>query len=182
MLHVLSLSLTLLAFGDQTWKDKQIGEWTEEDARQVLADSPWVVKVTAEGAPVVLTLRWESALPIRAAQLKSRDAVTTSIGEKHYAVAVYGLPGKYVVGDSKSEIEQLKRQAVIKREGKKDIRPSAVQLVELHSGPVILYLFPRSAEITRQDGRIEFSAQIGKLRLSQFFAVDEMSYRGKLEL
>lgn len=33
-------------FAAETWKTKQVAEWTEDDAKQVLADSPWVKKFT----------------------------------------------------------------------------------------------------------------------------------------
>ena len=47
---------------------------------------------------------------------------------------------------------------------------------------MVVYLFPRSNEITRQDKRIEFDAKIGKLRFTQSFFVDDMMYQGKLEM
>jgi hypothetical protein len=47
---------------------------------------------------------------------------------------------------------------------------------------VIIYLFPRSAEITARDNRMEFDAKIGRLELKQAFYVDEMNFQGKLEL
>src|SRR5579875_1226249 len=43
----LCLSLCLFAADEQGWKDKQVPDWTDEDAKQVLADSPWVKTVTA---------------------------------------------------------------------------------------------------------------------------------------
>jgi len=54
--------------------------------------------------------------------------------------------------------------------------------LQREGGPVVVYLFPRSHEITRQDKRIEFEAQIGRLRFSQSFYADDMNYQGKLEL
>ena len=40
-LYLLAVSTALFATADQPWKDKQVAEWNEEDARQVLNDSPW---------------------------------------------------------------------------------------------------------------------------------------------
>ena len=45
-LIVLPVALALLAAVDQPWKDKRIAEWTEDDAKLVLADSPWAKSVT----------------------------------------------------------------------------------------------------------------------------------------
>lgn len=43
---LVSVSVALLAAGEQPWKDKQISEWSEADAKQVLTDSPWARPVT----------------------------------------------------------------------------------------------------------------------------------------
>src|SRR5450755_2998489 len=92
-----------LTAADEAWKNKQFPEWTEDDAKELLKDSPWVktvaatlvkpsgkdVQVTtgfgrrkhretsdttapASAKPPMLRLRWESALPVREAELKAR--------------------------------------------------------------------------------------------------------------
>lgn len=132
--------------------------------------------------PPVLRLRWESALPVRAAELKAHEANAPTLDADHYAIAVYDTPDRMVTGDSQSLASQLKKQAVIKRGGKPDLKPSSVDVLQRQDGPVIVYLFPRSKEITRQDKRLEFDAKIGKLRFVQSFYVDDMVYQGKLEL
>lgn len=223
---------------DEPWKDRDAAQWTEEDARQVITDSPWAKTVLPElvrsandgsrrgggggrgggigiggigiGLPGIggvgrrggggypqpqgggrpgddstapnLTVRWESALPVQQAELKAHIAGTPEIDESHYAIAIYGLPGRMANGDSKSMADTLKKQAVIKREGKKDLKPTSVEVLRGEDGPVILYLFPRSAEIVKDDRRIEFDAQIDKLKFEQAFYTDEMLYHGKLEL
>jgi hypothetical protein len=40
------LPVALLVAADPNWKDKELSSWTEDDAKQVLADSPWVKSVT----------------------------------------------------------------------------------------------------------------------------------------
>jgi hypothetical protein len=248
---LLPLSLALLAAGDQTWKDKQIAEWTEDDARQVLTDSPWAKPVTPtmsrsrseddrragggmgrgggigiggislgipglggigraggmggsrrgggypgggqpgntgdNGAgrgeePPVLTLRWESALPVRTAELKVRETGAPTVDESHYAIAVYGVRRTAAVGDSKASEEELKKGAALRRDGKKDLKPSSVVVLQREDGPVIVYLFPRAKELTRQDKRVEFDARVGQLQFTQSFYLDDMTYAGKLEL
>jgi hypothetical protein len=233
------------------WKDKQIPDWTDADAKQLLADSPWAKSVTptsdkplekkptqsgarkrfgiggfgigrrgASSDPAssdstsssssstssssssqgsgatssssnqasadqplpTLRLRWESALPVREAELKSRDTGALAVDENHYAIAVYGIPTKTVKDDSKKFAEQLKAQAAIKRDGKEDIKPSSVEIRVREDGPVILYLFPRTEEITWRDHEIEFSAQVGPLKFKQSFQSDDMRFHGTLEL
>jgi hypothetical protein len=132
--------------------------------------------------PPALTLRWESALPVRSAELIVHDENAPILDESHYAIAVYGVPSRMAEADSRNLVDALKKQAAIKREGKKDLKPSSVKVIQKDSGPVIVYLFPRSTEITRGDKRIEFDAQVGRLEIAQSFYVDEMIYQGKLEL
>jgi hypothetical protein len=104
------------------------------------------------------------------------------LDEKSYAITVYGVPSRMADAGSRTLVDDLKKQAAIKREGKKDLKPSSVKVLQKETGPVIVFLFPRSTEITRGDKRIEFDAQIGRLEIAQSFYVDEMIYQGKLEL
>ncbi len=253
-LSLLTLSVALAAAGSQAWKDKRIAEWTEDDAKEVMTESPWAKTVTPSmsgngnvsngpqrsgggmgrgggigvggigiglpgmggmgrrggmgggsprgggyppggqprgtddgrgsdpGSSPTLTVRWESALPIRVAELITHTLSPDSSDEGHYAIGVYGLPSRMVTTDSRTLAAQLKGQASLKRDGKKDLKPSRVDVLDLESGPVIIYLFPRSAEITARDNRLEFDAKIGRLELKQAFYVDEMTFQGKLEL
>ena len=246
------ISLLLFAQEQPAWKNKQIPEWTQDDAQQLLSDSPWAKTITPSvnrtendgqpgqgggrrsgigigvpgiggigggrrgggypgggypgggypdggypgggrsrrtddgGAnssqPVSLKLRWESALPVREAELKNRDTTAPTVDDGHYAIAVYGVPNRMANGDSKSLGGQLKKAAVIKRDGKKDLKPSSVEVLQYADGPVIVYLFPRSEEITRQDRRVGFEAKIGRMEFTQFFYTEDMVYQNKLEL
>jgi hypothetical protein len=231
---LLPLFLAMLAVGqdEPAWKAKQIPEWTENDAKDVLANSPWVKTFTPTmkqeqqnsgsrrgmgglggigiGIPGMggmgrrggggypggggqsrrsddneapkVTLRWESAMPVRTAELKVHDNDAPTLDEKHYAVAVYGIPDHMLVGDTKKLQDQLKGKASIKRDGKKDFKPSSVEVLERPDGPVVVYMFPMTTEITKQDHRFEFDADIGRLELTQSFFTDDMVWQGKLEL
>src|SRR6185295_12542498 len=44
-LSLLPISVVLVFAADQAWKDKRIPEWNEDDAKQVLTDSPWAKTV-----------------------------------------------------------------------------------------------------------------------------------------
>jgi hypothetical protein len=240
ILYVITLSGALLAAEGQAWKDKPVGEWSEDDTKQILSDSPWAKSVQPEidrtnnagrsrrgmgrgggigiggigiGLPgggmgrrggmgypgggnpnpnggsgtdqpqaPPLKLRWESALPIREAELKARETNAPAVDEGHYAVAVYGVPDRMLNQDEKTLSGTLKKEAVIKRDGKKDLKPSSVEVLRREDGNVLLYLFPRSTEISKNDKHLEFNAKIVRLKLSQPFDVEQMNYRGKLEL
>jgi len=221
---------------DPVWKSKPAAQWTEEDAKQILAASPWAKEIRAvitrrltedqlreagqmgqprgignEGvdpkgsgpkvSPNVFTglggddrslrslsqfitvqLRWESALPVRLAELKSHELEPPTLEGDGYRIAVYGIPGGNFKGDPKQLGEPLKNLAALKREGKKDVRPVRVEVFQREKGMVVVYLFPLSAEITRKDQRIQFDAQIGRIVFAQNFELSEMEFMGKLEL
>jgi hypothetical protein len=141
----------LLLAADPAWKTKSIRDWTEEDAKQILTDSPWTLSVRSavmplesesarrEGGnmgqpqgvgykgvdnttdaqklakvmsgnfavappigPVVVRVRWESALPVRAAELKAHEVEPPTLEGDGYQIAVYGLPGTYFKGGPKT--------------------------------------------------------------------------------
>jgi hypothetical protein len=230
---LISCSAILLIAAEPVWKDKPIANWTEQDAQQVLGDSPWAKTVVAgiarrrsedelrEGgqmgqqrgvgydgvedrkrplseaignplivgktppstAPTIrLLVRWESALPVRAAELKAHEAEPPTLSDDGYSIAVYGVPASYAKGDPTSLGKPLKEMAVLRRDGKKDVQPSSAEVFQLENSVVVVYQFPLSAEISKKDGVIEFSALIGRLQVSQHFLVEEMQFQGKLEL
>ena len=139
---------------------------------------------TNQTPPPPLKIRWESALPVREAELRARDTNAPTIGEDHYAIAVYGVPNRLVNADSKSFTDELKKYAALKRDGKKDLKPSSVEILQRDDGPVILYQFPhlKDKEITAQDRRVEFDGKIGRLQFTQSFYTEDMVYQNKLEL
>lgn len=128
----------------------------------------------AEAQP--FNMRWESALPIREAELKARETTAPAVDENHYAIAIYGLSNKY----AKESPEHLKNQATLKRDGQKDLKPSSVDVIPREDGVVVVFFFPRSKELTGTQA--EFNAQIGPYQFSQQFHLDLMLYQGKMEL
>ena len=72
------------------------------------------------------------------------------------------------------------------RDNKKDIKPTSVQILRREDGPVVVFLFlrPKNAKegIAKDDRRVEFDAQIGKLSVSQAFYLEDMTFQGKTEL
>jgi hypothetical protein len=129
----------------------------------------------------ILEVRWESALPVRAAELKTQEDDPPDWKGNLYAVAVYDVPG--LDGNPKALAEKLRREAYLKRESGKDLRPVKVNLLPQVGGlTTVVYLFPRDEEITLADKRIEFTAIFGRFSLAQYFYPVEMQFQGKLEL
>ena len=230
------LTLAALAAEDAPWRLKQIADWNENDAKQVLTESPWVktftptLKAGQDGGqrsgmgrpggigiggiglgipgmgrrgsgypngggypnsrngdnpsnePPKVTLRWESAMPVRTAELKTHDDDAPTLDDHHYAIAVYDVPDRMLAGETSKLQDQLKKQAALKRDGKKDFKPSSVEVIDRANGRVVIYLFPMTNEITKGDRRVEFDATIGRLEVTQSFFTDEMVWQDKLEL
>lgn len=88
----------------------------------------------------------------------------------------------FLAGDEKKLEGELKKEVTLRRDGKKDIRPSSVRIVDKPGGQVVVYEFSTSNEITRDDHRVEFNAKIRRLQLDQSFFLDDMVVQGKREL
>jgi hypothetical protein len=216
--------VVLLSGDDPSWKEKAIPQWDDQDAQQILADSPWVKCVQpervrdlseferrdsgdweaglkpgvglaalfnpelegvimqlyrAQMTPGKVTVRWESALPIRAAEMKAGGASAAVWDGNYYAVAVHDIPITW----RWNLANELKDIAFLKRDKKKDVKPLRVELFHQQNQlATVVYVFPRSAEITPKDSHVRFVAQIGRLWVSQFFFPDEMEFQGQPEL
>ena len=131
---------------------------------------------------ITLQVRWESALPVRLAQLKLHEFGPPTLQGDGHSIAVYGVPGGSFKGTPEQLGEPLKNLAALKRDGKKDVRPVRVEVFQRESGAVVVYRFPLSAKISKEDRRIHFEAQIGRIVFAQDFDLSEMEFLGKLEL
>jgi hypothetical protein len=129
-----------------------------------------------------LNLRWESALPIRLADLKAHEIELPTRETEGYRIAIYGLPGGDIKGDPKRLGDPLRKDAALKRPGKKDVRPISVEVFQTPGGLAVVYVFPFSAEIVKADAKVEFEAQIGRIVVDHTFDLAEMEFQGKLEL
>jgi len=157
------------------------------DDKRVRPVLPQSVFLPAPAAPsraqiIRLLVRWESALPVQAAELKRAEGQPPTLSDNGYSIAVYGVPFTDAKGDPLSLARDFKESAFLKREGKQDVKPLRVEAFELERNAVVVYLFPYSAEISKKDGVVEFIALIGRLQVSQTFNVEEMQFQGKLEL
>jgi hypothetical protein len=129
-----------------------------------------------------LLVRWETALPVQAAEFKRGEAQPPTLSDHGYSIAVYGVPWTDEKGDPLSLARDFKESAFLRRDGKKDVHPVRAEAFELEHSSVVVYLFPYSAEISKKDGVITFVALIGRLQVSQTFNVEDMVFQGKLEL
>jgi hypothetical protein len=217
---VASLVIASALAQQPSWRNKPTPAWTQEDAYQVLTNSPWVKKVRTTvlhqqseferrdggnmgkptgpgydgigdnesqfkrrrgGEDPILLLRWETALPVRVARLKAHAVEPPTLNTDAYSLAVYGVPRGDFKGDPVKLGKPLRDQAVLRREGKKDVKPLLVEVFQGPEGPIIVYEFPRTLEITKDDKTLIFAAVIGRLSFTQPFDTQAMQFQGNLE-
>jgi hypothetical protein len=126
-----------------------------------------------------VTVRWESALPVRAAASKMGETVVPGWVGDYYAIAVHDvqLPFKWNIEN------QLKGVAYLKRDMRKELKPfRVVVLSEADRLATVVYLFPRSTEIGKNDSGLGFHAQIGRLFVYVTFVPRDMQIQGDPQL
>lgn len=221
----LATAAALIAAGNPVWRDKPIDQWDENDAHQVLADSPWAMhtqlqnlpdlpqaarrdggdwdsgigkgvgiagtgilgparaaearaRAHAKPDPGTVIVRWESALPVHAAELKLKESEVPAWQTRYYAVAVYDVPIP-----PHWTPRELRGVAALRRYGKKDFKPARVEILKQDDDMIsVVYLFPKTEEIAKKDASVLFQAQIGRMFLAQLFNLREMEFEGQLEL
>ncbi len=225
---ILASAGILLLAADPGWRSKPTDKWSEADAKQFLASSPWVGKATPALLPnrsefshrdggvmgagqglgidglsagsllglggsqptrhgrrpsmtEPLEIRWESASPVRTAETKAREQDSPEIDSELYAIAIYDVPG--LNPNQKTLPRDLQKDAFLKSEGRKDRRPTRVDVLPQDNGlATVVYMFPRADAITVAERRLTFTAILGRLSLAQYFYPDQMQIAGKLQL
>jgi hypothetical protein len=138
-----------------------------------------IARAHEQQSPGKVTIRWESAMPVRAAETKLGQTPASNLHTGWYAITMYDVP----VPKKHWGAHKLKGLAYIKRENKPDFKPSRVEVHRNADGTATLvYLFPRHEEISRGDKDLVFAAQIDRLFVSEFFYPATMQLAGRLEL
>lgn len=130
--------------------------------------------------PGTVMVRWESAGVIRTAERTLPNSDTPAFdANAYYAIVVYDMPIK----TRPNSPGQLKGIAFLKRYQKKDLKPARVLVLRKNDGTAnVVYLFPRSQEITKRDGSVTFYAQVGRLVVTRIFQTWQMQIDDQLEL
>jgi hypothetical protein len=169
------LLIALPGFAVEPWSTPA-SQWTEENARQILLASPWAKSIPGSG----LTVRWESARPIRLALEKLKAKALEFDYQTCYAIAVAGVAATEVTPAN---------HATLKAHGRDAITSFAVRIQDR----VMYFLFPRSEELRepvvfrlpvgiRFRNDVEFETSIDGRKIKLKFCLNTMAYRGKLEL
>jgi len=131
--------------------------------------------------PSAVTVRWESALPVREAQLKLHQEVVGA-DEPYYAIAILGLPSRIANRDPQELKSRLLSDTYLKPKGKKKIELADVKVLTRDDNPVLLLLFPKSQEITAGEKEVEFSTHVARMEIKEKFPLEDMTFDGKLQL
>jgi hypothetical protein len=137
-----------------------------------------------------VTIRWDSALPVRKALLRSRFGDRTSAPgesneslnqpEKDYIITVIGL----LTNDQARDRERVRKEVIgaakLVPTGKPPILPENVE-IEPSSGAIQVF-FPRTEPISLKDKEVTLQLQFGSMRIEKKFRLKAMTYKGKLEL
>jgi hypothetical protein len=133
-------------------------------------------------------VRWESALPVAAAEKKSAPAEAA----QSYIISVSGLPVRQnnnnANADDDSERTErmsgmIKQYTSLDRKGKVSIEPDRVDFTEEVDGGTWRFSFPRSGNaITAEDKDVTFMTKVGRVSLKAKFVLKEMMYKDQLAL
>ena len=171
-----------------------------------VSDGSWdggVGRIPKGGTPTLpVTVRWDSALPVREALLKThapdlRDTEhTLEQPDKYYVITVIGLaPGRVPLDpdnvnnaanqqrtpfDVTLTRQGLMNQSRLAAKNKKPIVPADVRVDE--GTGLIQIFFPKTDPISLSDKEVFFSTSYGSIKVTQRFRLKEMTYKGKLEL
>jgi hypothetical protein len=150
-----------------------------------------------------VTVRWDSALPVREAlgRQHAPAAYSPEQIQKYYLVSVAGLvpAGRYMnptlntrSGDDtfgtrnpqdprnpEEMLEGVMHYARLFPHGKAPIRPDDAKLDP--AGTILLF-FPRTSSITLDDKDVTFEVRFGSLSVTKKFRLKDMVYKGELAL
>jgi hypothetical protein len=130
-----------------------------------------------------VTVRWESALPVRLARHRSSNSEAADQPEKDYVIAVAGMPMQSASDRSRDPDqvrEELMEMTMLDRRGKTALRPSDVKL-DSGDGQV-RFFFHRDQPLDLDDREVTFQTNLGQMKLEKKFRLKDMEYKGKLEL
>jgi len=169
----LSLVLALPASAGDLWR-LPASQWTEQSAQQVLQASPWAKPI----GRLKMTVRWESAAPVRLAVEKLKAEPSYSDCESCYVIAVVGLGSTRAAGET-ATLRSTGRTAIaaFKTRAREDMILFFFHSVGLYTPTVFRFPFGHTL-----GDQIEFTARIGTETIKRKFSPLEMTYDGKLQL
>ena len=142
---------------------------------------------SSSGPPAKITwkamVRWESALPVRAAMKKS---ALKDVSDFYVLNLIGNLPSAIPAGGGPNEeqaLSYLKQSTVLQHKGDEVHLERVAPIAEnLYSEAGTLFYFSRKLALMPEDREATFLTKIGPLDVKCKFTLKDMLYRGKLEL
>jgi len=78
--------------------------------------------------------------------------------------------------------ERILSGCALARKGRPQIRPERLEILPRPGAPGVLFLFPRTPEVSLEDRNIEFLLVLDDYQVTRRFKLKEMVYQGRLEL
>ncbi len=142
--------------------------------------------ISDQSHSLMLTVVWQSALPIKQALVRRKYGAEAGISpvakkilddDSAYAIAVSGLPPTL---DPQPKATIL-AQTSLSSKGK-DLRPSDVVLPPPGKGEDTVFIFHKTTPFTADDKEVEFVTKLGTLNIKCKFRLKDMLFNGDLAL
>lgn len=155
-------------------------------------------------SPPKITLRWESAAPMREVRLraeaKENSEQIDELAKDYHVISVTGMRmmgGRRGPGGGggrgaaapepdparmEQMLERMREATSLTRKGGPAIRAERVVALAGPDGPVMLFLFPRAAGIQPADKEVTFESAMGPMEIKAKFPLKDMVYKGSLKL
>lgn len=145
------------------------------------------------GVPTInLTVRWQSAMPVREAIVKAKfgnEAGTSAEAKKaleekidDYILSVGGVPKTALQGDADELKKRMLAQSMLVIKGRDPIKPVDFMTENVGRATEVMFAFPKTTPITEEDKEVEFIVRIGEFNVRQKFRLKDMLVNGKLDL
>jgi hypothetical protein len=215
------LSLGVL-FASDFWLQKSYTEWTENEVEKILNQSPWAKPVRISTSPMApraqgasiqggavpqpreinLTVRWESALPVKQAQAKRRFGAQAgevqealdyiNRNETAYIVSVSGeglldrtQAGQDEVARRNAEETAKARMlgnTILKIKNRPEMTPDGVEVTVQQNYAIAIFTFSKEKPFQVSDKNVEFELDMGRFKIKKKFNLKDMVYQDRLEL
>ena len=143
----------------------------------------------AESNSIVLTVVWQSALPVKQALVRRRfsaeggeaaDAKKFLDGNTNYLIAVSGITPQMVRA-------QLAKSAILEKttlaaKGKDALHATDILISPTGKVTEAVFVFPKTAAFGLEDKDVEFSTQLGPAMVKNKFHLKDMVVNGALQL
>jgi hypothetical protein len=201
------LGLSQRAIAADRWAGRRPEEWTPSDIQDVVDRSAWTREVTLSSVPATpgqpkgqsqpraslsefkVFVRWESGLPMRLAR---HTATLPDKGADRYMISVSRMPVEYMTAAmglktadaaEAAIADQFASSCSINRDSRESIRAERAYWVYDNFSRRVNIVFPRAKNPIRlEDWEVTVSGRAGEFLLRARFSLNQMVYRGELEL